>query len=149
MTFTSITLDPGASPEIGAAYRAVWEALWRQGHLPVTALELARLRLAALHQAQDEMALRPPWAAELSKEKVAAALAGHWPRDPAFSAAERAILAFTEVYAQDPEAIGDELAADVKAHFGEAGLVCLVEALGFIDGRLRLTLLFNHLGAAR
>jgi len=36
----------------------------------------------------------------------------------------------------------------VKRHFGEAGLVCLIEALGFIEGRIRLALMFTALGAA-
>jgi hypothetical protein len=41
----------------------------------------------------------------------------------------------------------DELADGVKRHFGEAGLVCLIEALGFIEGRIRLALMFTALGA--
>ena len=40
-----------------------------------------------------------------------------------------------------------KLADGVKRHFGEAGLVCLIEALGFIEGRIRLALMFTALGA--
>jgi hypothetical protein len=37
----------------------------------------------------------------------------------------------------DAQSIGDEQADEVKAHFGEPGLVLLIEALGCIDGRIR------------
>ncbi|HEY6132172.1 MAG TPA: hypothetical protein VIV27_09140, partial [Halioglobus sp.] len=66
-----------------------------------------------------------------------------WNSDHSFSAAERACLAFTEVYAMDAQAVTDELAAAVKAHFGDAGLVLLVEALGVLDGMTRLSLLWQ------
>jgi hypothetical protein len=62
-----------------------------------------------------------------------------------FDAAERSVLAFTEIYAQGPEFITDELATEITGHFGDAGLVCLIEALGFIDARIRLALVFNRL----
>jgi hypothetical protein len=52
-------------------------------------------------------------------------------------------LAFTEVYAMDAQALTDTLAADVKTHFGDAGLVLLVEALGILDGMTRLSLLWQ------
>ena len=55
------------------------------------------------------------------------------------------MLAFTEIYAQGPEFITDELATEITGHFGDAGLVCLIEALGFIDARIRLALVFNRL----
>jgi len=61
-----------------------------------------------------------------------------WDTDPAFSDAERACVAFTEVYAMDAQAISDEQAFSVKTHFGDAGLVHLIEALGVFDGAIRL-----------
>jgi len=64
------------------------------------------------------------------------------------SGAREAVLAFAEIYAQGAEFITDELAADIQSHFGDAGLVCLIEALGFIDARIRLALLFNRLRLA-
>jgi alkylhydroperoxidase family enzyme len=67
----------------------------------------------------------------------------NWDTDSRFSDAERACLAFTEVYAMDTQAITDELAAAVKLHVGDAGLVLLVEALGILDGRIRLSLLWQ------
>jgi alkylhydroperoxidase family enzyme len=67
----------------------------------------------------------------------------HWNTHSSFSTAERACLAFTEVYAMDAQALTDTLAADVKTHFGDAGLVLLVEALGILDGMTRLSLLWQ------
>ncbi|MGD9598223.1 MAG: hypothetical protein AB7G76_11615 [Steroidobacteraceae bacterium] len=49
------------------------------------------------------------------------------------------------IYGQDPQAITDELAGAVKAHFGETGLVALIEALGVIDGRIRLAMMLGAL----
>ena len=43
------------------------------------------------------------------------------------------------------EAITDELAAAVKTHFGEAGPLALIAALGVIDGRIRLGMLLGPL----
>jgi hypothetical protein len=43
----------------------------------------------------------------------------------------------------DAQALTDELAEAVKSHFGDAGLVMLVEALGILDGMTRLSLLWQ------
>jgi alkylhydroperoxidase family enzyme len=148
LPMTSAALALGASPDIESAFHAVWEALGRQHHLPAAILELARLRLAAMHRADREMALRSPWASGLSEPKAALVLTGSWHRAADFAASEKAVLAFAEIYAQGAEFITDELAADIQSHFGDAGLVCLIEALGFIDARIRLALLFNRLRPA-
>jgi hypothetical protein len=110
-------------------------------------LELCRLRLARLHGlAAAESQARAP----VDAGKRAAVLAGSYARDDRVSPAERAAIEFAEVYAMDAQAITDELAAGVVAHFGEPGLVALIEALGFIDGRLRLARMLPHLtGAGR
>ena len=63
------------------------------------------------------------------------------------SASEKALLDFTEYYFMDPQSIPDEVAAAVVGQCGENGLVCLVEALGFIDSRIRLALVYSTLSA--
>ena len=135
-----------AGGTLSADYNAVWDAVWRQTHIPAPVLELCRLRLAQLHGATAEQALHRP--DRLDAGKTAALLDGSHLKDGRFSAAELAVLEFTEIYAQDPAAIGDDMADAVKQHFGEAGLVCLVESLGFIDGRIRLALMFSALQAS-
>ena len=77
--------------------------------------------------------------------KRAAVLAGSYTRDDRVSPSERAAVEFAEVYAMDAQAITDDLARGVVAHFGEPGLVALIEALGFIDGRIRLARMLGPL----
>jgi hypothetical protein len=134
----------GVLPQVAACFDALYESLWTQPHLPADILELCRLRLAQLHRSDVE------W--ERSGVDVAASkrdVLRHWDSDPLFSAAERSCLAFTEVYAMDAQAITDTLAQGVKDHFGDAGLVLLVEALGILDGMTRLSLLWQLPAAAQ
>ncbi len=70
-----------------------------------------------------------------------------WRKEPTFSVVERAVLDFTEYYYMDPQSIPDEVASKVVDLTGENGLVCLVEALGFIDSRIRLALIYSSLSA--
>ena len=144
---TSDTLSAAlvAGGAMARDFNAVWEQLWRQDHLPPRLLELCRLRLAQLLGAGAELdALR---GLEQDPGRIAALRSGSYHRSACFDAPEQAVLEFAEIYAQDPGALTDELADGVKRHFGEAGLVCLIEALGFIEGRIRLALMFTALGA--
>ena len=125
-------------PDIAAAYDTLYQSLWTQPHLPAQTLELCRLRLAQLHRSTVELQRQEYPVQEGKREHLT-----HWDTDSRFSAAERACLAFTEVYAMDTQAITDELAEAVKLHVGDAGLVLLVEALGILDGRTRLSLLWQ------
>lgn len=145
---TSETLSGALAPGgvMARDFNAVWEQLWRQDHVPPRLLELCRLRLAQLLGASAE--LDAPRGIERDPERIAALRSGSYHRSARFDAAEQAVLEFAEIYAQDPSALTDELADGVKRHFGEAGLVCLIEALGFIEGRIRLALMFTALGAA-
>src|SRR5690349_38112 len=132
---TSIDLGAALAPAgiAAAPFNAMWDSLWQQSALPPVALELCRLRLAQMDAVERELMVRNA-AVALPENKRAGLLAGDYLRDPQFSAGERAVLEFAEVYAQDPAAISDELADNVKIYFGDAGLVALVTALGFIDG---------------
>jgi alkylhydroperoxidase family enzyme len=125
-------------PDIAEAFGALYQSLWTQPHLPAEVLELCRLRVALLHQCAVEMQRHDCEVPAEKRENLA-----HWNRDSRFSDAERSCLAFTEVYAMDVQAITDELATAVKTHFGDAGLVLLVEALGVFDGMTRLSLLWQ------
>ena len=125
-------------PDIATAYDTLCQSLWTQPHLPPQTLELCRLRLAQLHRCAFELQ-RQAYPVEDGKREHLT----HWDTDSRYSAVERACLAFTEVYAMDTQAISDELAEAVKLHVGDAGLVLLVEALGILDGRTRLSLLWQ------
>jgi hypothetical protein len=122
-----------------ASFARLWQALWVQRYVSPALLEMCRLTLARLHQDAVELGavnvhVEP---GALEPERRATVLAGAAFRSPAFSAAEKAILQFTESYGLDPQSIPDELAAATKVHLGEPGLVFLIEALGCIDARIR------------
>ena len=128
----------GELAELAAPFSALYESLWTQRHVPADVLELCRLRLAQLHQCAVELQRRE---VEIPIEK--SKRLAQWDTDSIFSPAERACLAFTEVYAMDVQALTDQHADAVKMHFGDAGLVLLVEALGILDGMTRLSLLWQ------
>ena len=128
----------GELPDLAGPWFALRESLWTQPHIPREILELCRLRLAQLHRCDAEFTRR-----EVELPDARRAALARWESAAEFSAAARACLAFTEVYAMDAQALTDDHAAAVKEHFGDAGLVLLVEALGILDGGVRLALLWQ------
>jgi alkylhydroperoxidase family enzyme len=133
--------------DAAAPFEDVWRALWNQPHVPAATLELCRLNLARLHRADAELKLRMPLAqhAKISQEKIASLLRENWMKDPLFTEAERAVLNFTEWYHVNPQAIPDDVADEVIKHLGQSGYVALIEALGFIDGRIRVALIYSRM----
>jgi len=128
----------GELPGLAGPYFSLCRSLWTQPHLPPEILEVCRLRLAQLHRCDVEFAR-----SEIELPAARRTGLARWESGDAFSAAERACLAFTEVYAMDAQALTDEHAEAVKQHFGDAGLVLLVEALGILDSMSRLALLWQ------
>ena len=125
-------------PELAQSYAELYQQLWSLPHIAPRSLELCRLRLAQLHKSAVEWQKSE---AELAPgQRLALA---EWSSSDLFSAAERACLEFTEVYAMDAQAISDTQADAVKEHYADAGLVALVEALGLFDGMTRLSLLWQ------
>jgi alkylhydroperoxidase family enzyme len=146
---TSFTLDECLAPAGGVAamFAELSAQFWDQPHLPAGLIELCRLALAVSHRATAEQALRHPAARDLAQSKIDAVLNETWRGSAALTPAEKSALDFTEYYFMDPQSIPDEIAAAFLAHFGESGLVCLVEGLGFIDSRIRLSLIYSTLSA--
>jgi hypothetical protein len=138
---TSMNLDEhlGQAGPAAQSFARLWGKLWHQEYVSAELLELCRLTLARLHRDPLEMAAANPHSpsGDAAAKRRRAALSGLAHEDPAFSAAERAALQFAELYWMDAQSIDDEAADGVKAHFGEAGFVFLIEALGLIDGRIR------------
>jgi len=133
--------------DAAASFEEVWRALWNQPHVPAATLELCRLNLARLHRADAELKLRMPLAerGRIAEEKIASLLRENWMKDPLFTAAERAVLNFTEWYHVNPQGIPDEVADNVISYLGQSGYVALIEALGFIDGRIRMALIYSRM----
>ncbi len=126
-------------PALAAARDALRASLRQQPHLPGAVLELCRLRLAQLHHSAADLATT-----EYALPESRRGALGHWDSSSLFGAAERACLAFAEVYAMDAAALTDEHADAVKSHYGDAGLVALIEALGIFDGAIRVNLLWGE-----
>lgn len=126
------------TPEYGALFNNLYNQLWRLPQIPATTLELCRLRIAQLHRNDSEWQREEVTLDQAQRDQLA-----NWHGVDCFSTAEQACLGFTEVYAMDPQAITDELAEAVKAHYGEPGLVALIEALGLFYGLTRLSLLWQ------
>ncbi len=148
-TVTSFTIDQHLAPAgaIAGMFADLSSKFWSLPQVPGPLIELCRLDLAVMHKAPAEQAARHPVASTLPPAKIEAVLGERWRKSDLFSPGEKAALDFTEYYFMDPQSIPDEIAAAVIGHFGEAGLVCLVEALGFIDSRIRLALVYSSLSA--
>ncbi len=146
---TSFNIDGqlAVAGSIAGQFRDLSALFWAQSHIPPALLELCRIDLALLHKAEAEQAQRNPAVPVIDQAKIDAVLSESWRKSPVLSAAEKAALDFTEYYFLDPQSIPDAVATAVVAHFGDSGLVCLVEALGFIDSRIRLALVYQTLSA--
>jgi alkylhydroperoxidase family enzyme len=125
-------------PDIADHLQSLYRSFFTLQCLPPQTVELCRLRLARLHRSVTDWQLEE---VPVSPERRSALR--QWHESGHFDAAERACLALAEVYAIDAAAITDEQADAVKHHYGDAGLVALVEALGIFDGRIRLGLLWG------
>jgi alkylhydroperoxidase family enzyme len=127
----------GLRPNLYRSYRKFVGRLWEAPGLDPRWLELCRLRVAQLHGCRSELALRhrPAVDAGLREDQVQAL--GAWSDGP-FDAAQRACLAFAEMFVRDPHAISDADAAAVVAHLGEPGLIAFIEALAVFDGFCRM-----------
>ena len=125
-------------PRQQALFNKLYASLWQLPHLPGSVLELCRLRIAQMHQSATEWQRQECAIADDQRQQLS-----QWHCSESFSDAERACLDITEVYVMDPQAITDEQAAAVKRHFGDAGLVALVEALGLFYGLTRLGILWG------
>lgn len=139
---TSLNLDARLAPAGAAAetFARLSKSLWSQPYVPAELLELCRLTFARLHRDEAEIAAANPYLAAHvpSAARCSAVLAGKVAGNPQFPAAEQAVLLFAECFWLDAQSIGDEVADGVTAHLGEAGLVFLIEALGCLDGRMRV-----------
>lgn len=137
MTGPPDTSPRGTAPEsIIAGFDRLCTAFSEQSHIPPRVLERCRLRLMQLHGCTAQAVIVEPATAACSGRAQG--------EEDQVRAGEQACIAFTEVYAMDVQAITDEHADAVKAEFGDAGLVTLIEALGIFDGLIRLDLAWRE-----
>lgn len=130
----------GLRPELRDLYAAFYGKLWDDELLPADLLELCRLRVAQLHDCESELAVRHAGAG-VSDERVAAL--ADWPESELFSESERAALALAEKMPWQHHDLTDEEYADLRGHFGEAGVVALTIGIALFDANCRLRLAFG------
>lgn len=128
--------------ELANLFASFHGQFFEQQAVPAQALELCRLRLAQLHRNGHEFARIDVVLGQQHRDNLA-----RWPSEDLFTAGEKACLELAEVYCMDPHAITDALADSVKSHYGDAGLVALLQWLGVSDGLIRLSQVWQLPGA--
>ncbi len=103
-------------------------------------LELSKARMAQLFRCREELALHSP---ERLTELES------WDHSPAFTARERAALAFVEQFVVDPTLISPELAGELERELGTSGVINFTTALTAHEASLRLATLLDLAPAAR
>ena len=126
------------APTLAPTFKAFYDSFWQLSSAPPSLLELCRLRVAQLHQSDYQWQHQQ---IELSTEQRQSL--SQWSKSAVYTDAEKACLAFTEVYCMDPQAITDAQAEAVKSELGDAGLVALIEALGLFYGMTRVSQLWG------
>jgi alkylhydroperoxidase family enzyme len=134
----------GHRPELLDLYQRFYASVWEDSGLDPGLLELCRLRIAAIHQCQEETSLHYEIRG-LTPSKIADL--DSWRDSSAYSAAERAALTLAEQMPWEHHTIHDDDVARAREQIGTAGTVALVIALALFDGRCRLRLAFGLPGA--
>jgi len=129
-------------PQVFATYAAYVDEVWSSDALPQGTLELCRIRIARLLGAAREEAIRlgPEVAGLEDKLEVLAT----YPRDPRFTAADRACLAFAEQFLLDTQALDEATADAVRAEVGDAGLVTLSLGVGLAEAMVRTAVVLGE-----
>jgi alkylhydroperoxidase family enzyme len=127
-------------PAYAAALRDVEAAVWGQHQLEPELLELCRLRIAQMLQA-DEQVTEPPVRVVL--DSVLLAQLRQWPTSDAFTERQRVCLGFAEQLVVDAQGVSDEHAASVIATIGDGGFLVLTYACGFFETTQRASIVLG------
>lgn len=116
------------SPALMQGWLALFTAIRQKTKLGGRYRELAILRVALLNGAEYEFQAHLPFALKegSSAEQIEALKA--WPGSPLFSAAERAVLAYTDAMTREIQ-VADALFAEVQRHFDAQELVELTATI--------------------
>ena len=127
-------------PAYAAALRNVETAVWSQDQLEPELLELCRLRIAQMLEA-DEQVTQPPVSVVL--DPVLVAQLRQWPTSDAFTERQRVCLGFAEQLVVDGQGVSDEQAASVIAAIGDGGFLVLTYACGFFETTQRASIVLG------
>jgi alkylhydroperoxidase family enzyme len=126
-------------PRLLERYREMYGQLWDRTLVPPRLLELCRLRIAGVHDCAAERAIEHASAGLSPEERHAV---DRWEDSAAFSACDRAVLAFAEKMPWRQHDVTDDDIRELRKHLSEPEVVALAIAAGLFDAhcRLRLTL---------
>ena len=129
---------------VSAALEQFAAQVW-EGDMDPVVLELCRLRVAALLSSATDASQRTPQAVEagLADKKILSL--PMWPTSELFDDAERAALAFTEKYVQDPHGITDQDCQELNSHFTPEAAVNLTLALAVFEATIRSRVVLEQL----
>lgn len=127
-------------PELRDLYKRFYGAPWDSALVPRHLLELCRLRIAALHACEAELAVTDPGAG-LSEEQRGAI--GDWERATCFTPAQRAALALAEKMPWRHHDIDDSEFAEARRHLSDPQIVALTVAMALFDANCRLRIVFD------
>lgn len=127
-------------PAYAEALREVETAVWGQEVVEPELLELCRLRIAQMLDADPE-ATRPPVVVGLDPAVVAQLR--QWPTSDGFTERQRVGLGFAEQLVVDAQGVSDEHAASVIACLGDGGFLVLTYACGFFETTQRASIVLG------
>jgi alkylhydroperoxidase family enzyme len=112
-------------------------------HVDPVIVELSRLRIAALIGARAHLSLRRPkaTAAGLSEAKIASL--ARWPESPDFSAAERACLAFAELFCMGAFTVTDADVSAMLEHLSADECYAFANGVWVMEALARLTVVMG------
>ncbi len=142
MNWTSLapqaqTLDEqlAVQPQLQAKYQQFMATLWNAERVPTRLLELARLRIAAIHDCEEQWLQRHP-DVPLASEELAALRQGS---RECFDELAQLVLEIAELMPLNHHEISDVQVAALRHALDERGTVALLTALAFFDVNARLS----------
>jgi alkylhydroperoxidase family enzyme len=135
---TAVERVLGLRPDLHAEVAAWYGHVWDPPVCDPVILELVRLRLAQLHGCREQQAVRYQLPRERGLAEEKAGAVARWATDPSFTAAERAALAFAELFVIDVHAVTDADVDAVREHLSDVEIVGLCNALAVWDGFMRV-----------
>jgi alkylhydroperoxidase family enzyme len=133
-------------PHYAAALVDIEAALWEQGVVSLSLLELCRLRIAQLLGCGVALVHRTPEAVAAGFDEGMVNSLSQWPTDARFSDEVRACLGYAEQLLIDAQAVSDEQANHVINAVGQGGFLVLTYACGLFETTQRARLILGATG---
>ncbi|MGI9328560.1 MAG: carboxymuconolactone decarboxylase family protein [Pseudomonadales bacterium] len=131
----TLTDHLAVQPQLQAKYQQFMATLWDAERVPTRLLELARLRIAAIHDCEEQWLQRHP-DVRLKAHELAALQQG---RREGFDELAQLVLEVAELMPLNHHEISDAQVAALRHALDEGGTVAVLTALAFFDVNARLS----------